>query len=255
MREEIVKQAFERLYPKAEFNWDVFLDHSNRFSDYNANVKVCRNKMSFCLSRKWEGVNDEILIGLIQALLLKLFGKKKHAIFGNAMRNADAMQKYPSVKSTFNIDLYNEFLKSLHLSVPKDKNDPILESSFNRVNEKYFNGMIERPNLVWGKMAKRQLGSYDFHTDTIKITALLCNKSGEANIDNLMLDYVMYHEMLHKKLKFKANAQRNLFHSRAFRDAEKRFEGYAEAERRLKALRWNKAKKGFFQSLFGENFI
>jgi predicted metal-dependent hydrolase len=161
--------------------------------------------------------------------MLKLFGNK-------------------DIKTTFNVDLYNEFLKGLHLSVPKDKNDPVLEESFNRVNEKYFNSLIDRPNLVWGGKTKRQLGCYDFHTDTIKISLMLAG-------EELLLDYVMYHELLHKKLKFKATARRNLFHSKAFRDAEKRFMGYEEAERRLKVLRWNKAKKGFFERILGENFI
>ncbi|MBW3003068.1 SprT-like domain-containing protein [Candidatus Woesearchaeota archaeon] len=221
MKEELVRLAFERLYPEKDLGRTISLKYSGRFSDYNANVRMTSKEIVFSLSKKWRGVNKEIVIGLIQDLLVKLYKKKK---------------------KTLNIDLYHNFIKSLHYAIPKEKTDPILEGSFDRVNEKYFHNLIEKPNLVLSQQSKRKLGSYDFHTDTISITRSLLEKERE------LLDYVMYHEMLHKKLKFKSNSTRNQFHSTEFKKAEKAFENSAEIEKRLKyvGIRRKKSKTRLF---------
>src|SRR3989338_7386894 len=116
----IAEKAFLEIFPE------------KKFKDYNANVKYFRNNFQFNLSKKWKNVSEEIQSGLIQELLLKIFRLKK---------------------KTTNIDLYNLFMKNVHISVPKTKTDAILEESFNKVNEKYFFGLLERPNLVWGNFS------------------------------------------------------------------------------------------------------
>lgn len=215
-KEELINTAFSRLFPDNKLNREVSLKYSGRFSDYNANVRMNSKILEFNLSKKWRGVNSEIVIGLLQDLLIKLYKRNN---------------------KTFNMDLYHNFIKSLHYSIPKEKSDPVLESSFERVNEKYFNGLIERPNLTWGNYTRRKLGSYDFHKDTISITKQLLDKERD------LLDYVMYHEMLHKKLKFKTSGRRNTFHSSEFKKAEKQFENSEEIEKRLKYMSISRKKR------------
>ncbi|MBW3015227.1 SprT-like domain-containing protein [Candidatus Woesearchaeota archaeon] len=215
----LIREAFSRIYPNKEFNYNVEIKYSGRFSDYNANVKYYGKSMVFNLSKKWKGVNREIVIGLIQSLMLKVFKEKR--------------------TKTMNIDLYNNFIKSLHYTIRNDKNNPILEASFNRVNDKYFDDLIQRPNLIWGGMTYRKLGSYDFQTDTISISKVFCDKERE------LLDYVMYHEMLHKKHKFKDTGSRNIFHSKEFKKDEKGFENANEIENKLKYLNRKRKKKRF----------
>lgn len=223
--EELVKTAFERLYPEKTMDKEVSLKYSGRFSDYNANVKMSRTSLEFNLSKKWRGVSKEIIIGLIQDLMLKILKDKKKSL---------------------NIDLYHNFIKSLHYSISKDKTDPVLEASFERVNEKYFSNLIEKPNLIWGTYSKRKLGSYDFHTDTISITRHLQNQ------DRKILDYVMHHEILHKKFKFKSSGNRNRFHSKEFRKAERAFENSEEIEKRLKYIgKLRKKRKTSLFRIFG----
>ena len=52
---------------------------------------------------------------------------------------------------TQNMEMYNSFIKNLHKYVPKTESDPLLESSFNRINDRYFNGLLEIPNLKFGQ--------------------------------------------------------------------------------------------------------
>jgi hypothetical protein len=206
---QIVEEAFQKLYPERDFNYDVDLKYSAKFKPYNANVRYTSKKLEFSLSKKWKNVSREIVIGLIQSLLLKVFKNNKETIY---------------------VDLYNSFIKNLHISIPKDKTHPILENSFNRVNETYFDNLVDISNLEWGSFSRAKLGSYDYHTDTIAISKIFLNEDTE------LLDYIMYHEMLHKKLKYTNNHNRSYHHTSQFRKMEKKFKSQKEIEKKIAFL-------------------
>ena len=205
----LIEKAFFGLYPKKVLAYETKLNYSRRLKPYNANVKISGNKLQFSLSKEWCSVDEEIVIGLLQELLMRVFkGKCK----------------------TRNIELYYTFIKKLHLVAPKTKQDKILEDSFERVNAKYFYGLMEKPNLVFGNYTTTKLGSYDFHTDTITISSILRHTEPE------LLDYVMYHEMLHKKLKFSNRGLKTYHHTSEFKKREKEFENSELMESKLKKL-------------------
>ncbi|MBI2134551.1 SprT-like domain-containing protein [Candidatus Woesearchaeota archaeon] len=217
----IINDAFEDLFPEKSFeDFNFRVNYNDRFKPYNANVKYTGNSFVFNLSKKWKNVSREIQIGLMQELLLKAFKEKK---------------------STFNIDLYNSFMKKIHIAAPKTRIDSFLEESFDRVNEKYFLGMVEKTNLVWHNSIRR-LGSYEYGSDTISISKVL-----EKDLD--ALDYVMHHEMLHKKLKFDSSNGSCRHHTKAFREMEKRFENSQQMEERLKSIARHGIRRRFL--LFG----
>jgi len=222
MQHRLVLKAFNELYPDKEFRFTSSIRYSGKFADYNANVRQYDNHLDFRLSKKWRNISEEIVMGLLQELILKIISKKK--------------------KSTY-IDLYNTFVKKLHLAIPKTKSHPVLEDSFDRINEKYFYGTIERPNLIWGKHSTTQVGLYDFKRDTITISSILRNAEQE------ILDYVMYHELLHKKTKFKSGNGRTLYHSKEFKNAERRFEGYEFMEKKLQKHISREKRPGFLKSI------
>jgi len=97
------------------------------------------------------------------------------------------------------------------------------------------------PNLEWGNNSKRKLGSYDYHTDTISISKIFLDAEQE------LLDYLMYHEMLHKKLKFKNKANKSYHHTKEFKEKEKDFEEHKEMERKIKDLIRKSKYKGFLR--------
>ena len=206
----LIEKAFNGLFPNQEFNYHYSINYSGRFKDYNANVRLYKNKLEFNLSKKWRSINPEIRIGLIQELLLKILNKKA---------------------KTNNIDLYNSFIKNLHISIPKTKSDPILEDSFNRIDQKYFFSALEIPNLKWGRESFHKLGSYEYQTDTITISSIF-RKLADAEV----LDYIMYHELLHKKHKFKTTNQKTYAHTKKFKQDEKKFENYALIEKKIKLI-------------------
>lgn len=215
MSSELIRQAFSELYPGKTLNLQPRLRYSARFNNYGANVCRYLNILEFRLSYDWKTVSDEIKIGLLQELMGKAFRSRK---------------------KTLNIDLYNNFLKHIHVAIPKTSIDPELAEAFDRVNEQYFSGILEKPNLIWGTASRSKLGTYNYRSDVITISSIF-----KQIKDQRLVDYVMYHEMLHKKFKFSSNEGRNSFHSPEFKRAEKRFENSeileAEMKKRLRYVR------------------
>jgi len=221
----MIKQAINELY--TNFPYEAKLKYSGKFKPYRANVRLRGVNIQFNLSRKWKTVSKDIQMGLIQELLLKILKNKLKPIRTN----------------TSNIELYNIFIKKLHIGIPKIKRDPILEESFNRVNEKYFFGLLEISNLEWGSKTATKLGSYEYATDTISISTIFKDEPG-------LLDYVMYHEMLHKKHKFYSKNGRSYHHTAEFKRKEKEFENSEEIEQRIKRIARKAHTRGFIRKLF-----
>ena len=217
----IIQQAFQELYPCKELTHKVSINYSGRFKPYNANVKHGPYFLHFYLSKEWRTVSREIQIGLIQSLLVKIFKGKPNTGYR---------------------DLYNSFIKNLSKYAKKTKSDPTLEEAFTRVNERYFNGLLDKPNLTWGQSSTSKLGSYEYQTDTISISSIfqLSNKD--------LLDYIMYHEMLHKKHKFHSTKTgRSYHHTKKFKQDEKEFDNHQFIEKELKKLCRNCKRRNFFR--------
>jgi len=204
------ERAFLELFPEKNLEYTCVISYSGRFSGYNANVRLNRftKTLTFNLSKSWRGVDESIKLGLLQDMMLRIFKKKGR---------------------TVNIDLYHNFIRSVHVAIPKTRSHPLLEESFNRVNALFFSGFVEKPNLVVGKNNVRTMGHYNYGTDTITISSILLN-----HVD--LLDYVMYHEVLHKKNKFSSKNGRNLHHSSKFRSQERSYPNSKELEEKLSRI-------------------
>ncbi|MBN1156845.1 M48 family metallopeptidase [Candidatus Woesearchaeota archaeon] len=218
----MIQHAFKELFPEREFKYCSKLRYSARFNDYNANIRLSGNELTINLSRKWKGVSRDIQLGLIQSLMAKLF---------------------KSTTRTMSMDLYEIFLKNAHISAPKTELEPLLLESFNRVNEKYFNGLIDTPNLRFGQNSRRKLGSYEYGSDTVTVTNLFRNAPAE------LIDYIVYHELLHKKHKFKTTNNRSIHHSSEFRSDEKQFDD-KDIEKKLKNFLSKQRMRKFFNGWF-----
>ena len=170
-------------------------------------------KIVFCLGANWKEVDESIVKGLVQHLMVKLERKKAKK------------------KITKWIELYNSFIKHLSEAYAVELRKPTskrLEDSFRRVNTEYFFGVLDMPKLRWVNSTV-QIGCYDFMKDEIRISNLLKEAPDE------LLDYVMYHELLHKWMKFKLRKDGvTVYHGRNFTKAEKRFKDAEKVEKKLK---------------------
>jgi hypothetical protein len=108
-----------------------------------------------------------------------------------------------------------------------------LAAAFDRVNRRYFGGVMSRPHLAWNDtFTRRKLGHYDFVRDAVMISTSF----DRASVPEFLVDYIVYHELLHKKLGARWQNGRRMVHTPEFKRQERKFERAAEAEARLKTL-------------------
>jgi hypothetical protein len=108
-----------------------------------------------------------------------------------------------------------------------------LEERFEGLNRAYFGGNLERPRLTWSRTKSRRiLGRYDSTHRTIFISLLF----DSPHTPDVVLDYVLYHEMLHIKHPSRAEDCRMVAHTREFREEERQFAGYARAMEWIRGL-------------------
>jgi len=108
-----------------------------------------------------------------------------------------------------------------------------LEEVFERLNARFFDGLMGRPQLGWSRRPTRgMLGHFDPSHNAIVISRIF----DRAEVPQLALDYVMFHEMLHLRFPAHHSGTRRCVHTREFREAEKKFPQFLEAKQILKRL-------------------
>ncbi|MGN6594243.1 MAG: SprT-like domain-containing protein [Terriglobales bacterium] len=108
-----------------------------------------------------------------------------------------------------------------------------LDEIFEELNQRFFQGWMARPNLSWAaEAARRNLGHYDPAHNAILISRVF----DSARVPRTLLEYVMYHEMLHLRFPVRMRGSRRCVHSAEFRAEERRFPGWEAAEAALKEL-------------------
>ncbi len=192
--------------------FDINLKYTRRMKGYNSKVVLNRflKRIEFRLSEKWKTVSWQIQKGAVQVLLCRLFKKNK---------------------TTMSISLLDSFLSKVHSSflVQQDFEDDALKESFERVNVRFFNSNQAISKIRFGKYSKTTLGRYDFDSDEIIISSVLKDAPQE------LLDYVMYHELLHKKHGYGSSLKRQ-YHTTSFRNDERRFPEFERVEKRLESF-------------------
>ncbi len=101
-----------------------------------------------------------------------------------------------------------------------------LDTLFDAINVSCFNPRLEKPQLSWTRRKARSvLGRYDFDQDVIFISRYLDSDTIPSHI----VEYILFHEMLHVKHGTEIKGLREIVHSPAFRREEKRFTHYQAA--------------------------
>jgi len=108
-----------------------------------------------------------------------------------------------------------------------------LEEIFHELNRRFFHGQIPPSRLGWSRQySRRILGHYDSGHGTI----IISRKLDSPSVPRYLVEYVVYHEMLHIRFPVERRGQRRVVHSREFREAEKKFPQYELACRQLKHI-------------------
>ncbi|MBI9046735.1 MAG: hypothetical protein JEZ06_19755 [Anaerolineaceae bacterium] len=102
-----------------------------------------------------------------------------------------------------------------------------LNHIFSLVNKKYFSNKMPIPKLTWNQtFTRRKFGHYQPATDTLMVSISL----DQPEIPEFVVEYIMYHELLHKKMGSRIANGRLYSHTPAFRKMEKKFVEYRESQ-------------------------
>jgi hypothetical protein len=108
-----------------------------------------------------------------------------------------------------------------------------LERLFEQINTAYFDRLMARPLLGWSRRPSRTLlGHFDPSHNAIILSRIL----DRAEVPACVVEYVLFHEMLHLKHPTEHRGSRRCVHTPDFRKEEKSFAGYSEAKAWLKSL-------------------
>ena len=222
---EVFRLAFRALRPRTPApEMDVRFRH---YADINNFIRVRDGRLVVGLSDMLEGAPRSVLEAIAYILLAKLYGKpipKQHQLryrqFVNrrsvrrqvhAVRRARGRKQMDAPQG----DCYN------------------LEELFDELNARHFGGQLGRPRLSWSRTTARALlGHYDPAHHAIVVSRIL----DRPGVPRFLVEYLLYHEMLHIKYPVQHRRARRCFHSAEFRAEEKRFPQFREAKRLLEAL-------------------
>ncbi|HUL34676.1 MAG TPA: hypothetical protein VL128_12380 [Candidatus Eisenbacteria bacterium] len=108
-----------------------------------------------------------------------------------------------------------------------------LVSLFDGLNERYFESGLPRPHIAWSSRSwRRQFGSYDPGPNQI----VLNRRMDCPGVPQFVVEYVLYHEMLHVKHPTRRSGCGLISHSPEFRAEEKRYEHFHSARKFLDRL-------------------
>jgi hypothetical protein len=102
-----------------------------------------------------------------------------------------------------------------------------LDEIFDRLNDSYFRGLLKKPTLSWSaRKTYRILGHHDSTHNAIIVSRSL----DSADVPRYVVEFVLFHEMLHSHHPTLHRNGRRYNHTAAFRRDEQKFSHYHAAE-------------------------
>jgi len=204
-----------------------FVLRFRRFTSLNTTIRLRDGEIRVSLSDLLEGAPESVIRAIAHILIAKLYRKPI-----DAAQNLRFKRFASSTAVTRQTELIRSARGSKRFSGPEGRYYH-LEEVFDTLNERFFGGMLGRPDLTWSEhMAKRSLGHYDAAHNTIVVSRVFDRPSSPR----YAIEYLLYHEMLHLKHPVKRNGLRRCVHSREFKAEESLFPQLKEALAFIKRL-------------------
>jgi predicted metal-dependent hydrolase len=222
---EIFQETFNELRPGTslpELKIEFFA-----FANVNNTIRLREGRLLVRLSDLLEGAPEPILRAIAHILLAKMY--RQPIDRGHAARYRKYVASHEIVRKTHLVRQMRG-RKRLH-SARGHVYD--LDAVFEELNTRFFHGLMARPRMSWSQSKTRRiLGHYDPAHNAIIISRMFDHFA----VPRYVLEYIVYHEMLHLKHPVKLRGSRRCVHSAEFQAEEKLFPRAAEANAFLKRL-------------------
>jgi predicted metal-dependent hydrolase len=222
---EIFQETYHELRPGAslpELKIEFFA-----FANVNNTIRLRDGRLLVRLSDLLEGAPDTVLRAIAHILLAKMY--RQPIDRGRATRYRRYVASHEIVRKAH---LVRQMRGRKRLR-PARGHFYDLDETFEELNTRFFHGLMARPRMSWSQTKTRRiLGHYDPAHNAIIISRVFDHPA----MPRFVLEYIVYHEMLHLKHPVKLRGSRRCVHSAEFQAEERLFPRMAEANAFLKRL-------------------
>ena len=198
------------------------------FAGLNHTVRLHENRMAIRLSDIFTDAPADVYQSLAFILLARLYRKTIDGFYYRSYRSfilAENIQERARLAHT---------QKSRRARITGAHGRHVdLEPLFNRLNHEYFGGSLTQPRLSWSaKKSRYVLGRYDATHNVIFISRIF----DVLDLPPYVIEYVLFHEMLHVKHRCRVHDSRMIVHTPEFKAEEKTFRDYERAKLSLRFI-------------------
>jgi len=197
------------------------------FANVNNTIRLREGRLLVRLSDLLEGAPEAVLRAIAHILLAKMY--RQPIDRGQAARYRRYVASHEIVRKTH---LVRQMRGRKRLRSARGHFYD-LDAIFEELNTRFFHGLLARPRMSWSQSKTRRiLGHYDPAHNAIIISSIFDHFAVPA----FVVEYIVYHEMLHLKHPVRLRGSRRCVHSAEFQAEEKLFPRAAEANAFLKRL-------------------
>ncbi|MBO0347969.1 M48 family peptidase [Phormidium pseudopriestleyi FRX01] len=173
------------------------------------------------INEAFVNATDEILYALVRL-----------AFLGKNQEDSQVIKEYALSEEYSEVVLELDFIADTEAENPQGKCYN-LDRLFHTLNREYFGGKMLKPRLSWNRsFTTRKFGHYERGRDRVVLSISL----DSDRVPEYVVEFVLYHELLHKQHEGKwVNGRLNV-HTREFRQDEQKFCKYKEADQWLTRL-------------------
>ncbi len=223
--EQIYSRVFQEIRPKDQL--PLIQVQYYRSVSINSSIRKVDQKILVKIADILQDAPSPITEALAHILLSKLFRKRIGQDY--QLRYRQWMNR-PEIREKVHELRKSRGRKIIHPSQGEHYN---LEDLFDEINLKFFQGKLKKPLLGWSRTAARtRLGHFDPSHYAIVISRIM----DHPDTPRILLEYIMYHEMLHIVHPVEVSGKRKKIHTRNFRVAEKLFPEFQETQKLLKGF-------------------
>ena len=223
--QEIFHHGYRALRPRAaipEMHIEFYA-----FANVNNTIRMREGQLFVRLSDLLEGAPENVLESIAHILLAKIYRKP--------IETAHAT-RYRRYVSSHDIAAKAHLVRQIRgrKRIASARGHVYhLEEIFDDLNQRFFHGLLARPQMTWSQVRSRQsLGHYDPAHNAIVVSRIF----DHARVPRCAVEYIVYHEMLHLKHPVKLRGSRRCVHSREFLAEENLFPYLQQAKAFLKTL-------------------
>ena len=223
--EALYARVYRVLRPRAAM--PAFRIEFCGFANANSFIRLEEREITVRITDILEGAPSTVHEALAFILLAKLYRKEIPARYNDRYRRylnrRDIRRSLDRVRQ----------IRGRKTCAPPQGRHFDLEEIFEELNHRFFHGLMSRPILGWSKRESRTtLGHYDPSHNAIVLSKVM----DRPGVSRLVVEYVLYHEMLHLRIPAEHNGTRRRVHTKEFKEAEKQFPDLKKALGLLKKL-------------------